>query len=151
MTYERPMNRTDFERLRDLPEKIIRCDIRFVPRRQVAPLLVADDVRIENGAGVDARLTMTYNPKVGSKSLNVHVPGIGPICRLDVDGPPHRPAGRSHKHSLQTERCPGRNLPDRVIDRPDVSGLEFRYLFHEFCKLAQITHDGTFYPPEESR
>jgi hypothetical protein len=81
---------------------------------------------------------------------NVHVPGIGPICRLDVDGPAHRPCGRSHKHSLQTEGCPDRNLPDGVIDRPDLAGKSLQEVFGQFCEMAQIRHTGTFEVPTEN-
>jgi hypothetical protein len=87
---------------------------------------------------------------VGSKTINVHVPGLGPICRLDVDGPAHRPAGRSHKHSLQNERCPDRNLPDGVIDRPDLAGSTLRQVFTEFCRIADIKHLGQLDTPDEA-
>ncbi len=77
------------------------------------------------------------------------MPGVGRICRLDVDGTAHRPAGRSHKHSVQSERCSDRNLPDGVIDRADLSGRSLAELFAVFCEMAQITHLGTFEPPAE--
>jgi len=64
-------------------------------------------------------------------------------------GPPHRPAGRCHKHSLQTERCPDRNLPDNVADRPELSGQNVRALFGEFCRIAKIAHNGTIEGPDE--
>ncbi len=96
------MNREQFERLRDLPGKTIRGDIRLVRSRAVSPLLIAEGIRIDNSQGVDARLTISYNPEVGSKSFNVHVPGIGPICRLDVDGPPS--PGRSEPQALAARR-----------------------------------------------
>lgn len=109
------MNRIEFEALRDIPDKQIRADIRFSRRQATAPALIAEGIAVENSGGVDLRLNITFNPAVGSKPFNAHVPGVGPICRLDVDGPAHRPAGRSHKHALQTERCPDRNLPDEVV------------------------------------
>jgi hypothetical protein len=134
------VNRTEFETLRDLPDKVIRSDIRFSRRQATAPSLVAEDIVIENTGGVELRLDITFNPEVGSKTLNVHVPGVGPICRLDVDGPAHRPAGRSHKHALRSERCPDRNLPDEVVDRPDLSGGSLRESFDERCRLGKIRH-----------
>jgi hypothetical protein len=141
------VDRTGFEALRDLPHKRIEQDIAFTQRRPTAPLLIAEDLRIANTANVDLRLSIMHNPDVGSTTFNVHVPGTGPICRLDVDGPPHRPCGRSHKHSLQTERCPDRNLPDAVADRPDLSGKSVTELFAEFCQMASITHAGRFEAP----
>lgn len=141
------MDRTGFEALRDLPDKRIEQNISFTQRRPTAPLLIAEDVRIASSANVDLRLSIMHNPDVGSTTFNVHVPGTGPICRLDIDGPPHRPCGRSHKHSLKTERCPDRNLPEGVVDRPDLSGKPVAELFQEFCRMAAITHVGTFEAP----
>ncbi len=142
------VDRAEFEALRDLPGKTINADIRFTRSRATSPLVVADNIQIANGSGIDARLSISYNPDVGSKTFNVHITGIGAICRLDVDGPPHRPAGRSHKHSLQTPRCPGKNLP-QVIDRQDLAGKGVRELFDTFCKMANITHNGDLEVPDE--
>jgi len=68
-----------------------------------------------------------------------------------VDGPVHRPAGRSHKHSLQTERCPGRNLPDEVIDRTDLSGKPITEVFASFCSAVGIEHEGELEVPDEEK
>lgn len=143
------MNRTEFEALRDLPGKRIREDIRFSQRRATQPSIVAEDIRIENDAGADLRLMISYNPEVGSTTINVHVPGTGPICRLDIDGHRHGSAGRCHKHSVQGERCPDRNLPDGTLDRSDLSGSSVREIFTDFCARAQIVHEGAFEPPDE--
>jgi hypothetical protein len=147
---EGQMNRSEFEALRNLSDKVIRGDIVFSAGRKTAPLLIAEDIHIENSHGVDARLTIQYNPEVGSITFNVHVVGVGPICRLDVRGKPHRPAGRSHKHALKTERCPDRNLPDDVLDRPELLEKTTKELFEEFCALGHINHtDGAFRAPDE--
>jgi hypothetical protein len=111
--------------------------------------VVAEGIRIENAEGVELVLTISYNEVVGAKTLNVHVPGVGPICRLDVDGNAHRPAGRSHKHSLREERCPDRNLPDAIIDRPELAGSSLRAVFTDFCRMANITHLGHIEAPDE--
>ena len=145
------MNRASFEMLRDLPGKTIEGDIRFIARQAARPLLTTEELRITNSPGVDVRLNITHNPQIGSTTFNVHVPGLGPICRLDVDGQVHRPCGRTHKHSLQSEQCPDRNLPDGVIDRPDLSSRPVEVLFTAFCEMARITHDGVFYAPGTSR
>lgn len=141
------MDRAAFETVRDIPGKVIRVDIRLAARRQTQPALVAENIVIENDSGVALRLNISYNPEVGSKTFNVTAAGVGPICRLDVDGPAHRPAGRSHKHSLQTDRCPERNLPDNVGDRADLAGKTVTDLFAIFCQTADIAHLGTFFPP----
>ena len=142
------MERAQFVLLRDIPAKRISSDIRFVRKQSLTPVLIAEGILIENPSGVELILSITLNPVVGSKTLNVHVPGVGPICRLDVDGAAHRPAGRSHKHSLQTEQCPARNLPDGVIDRPDLAGASIADVFAEFCRMANITHTGQLKLPE---
>jgi hypothetical protein len=141
------MNRTEFEALRDMTGKRVIGDIRLAQSRATHPLMVAENIRIENADGVDLRMSVTHNPEIGSTTVNVHVPGTGPVCRLDIDGPAHRPAGRCHKHSLQSERCPSRNLPDDVADRGDLSGKSAREVFEAFCAMARIVHEGTFVEP----
>lgn len=145
------MTRAEFEALRDQPEKRIEADIRFAEQRPTKPLRVAEDIRIANPDGVDLRLSITCNPRTGSKSINVHVPGVGPICRLEADSRVHPPAGRSHKQGLLNEECPRRNLPDDVADRPDLDGVSVQELFRVFCQMANITHVGAFHSPDEGR
>jgi hypothetical protein len=144
------VERSEFEALRDLPGKRIDSAIRFKSPRNLSPLLVAESVPILTSSGEQLLLNINYNPIVGSKTFNVVRPGVGPICRLDVDGPPHRPAGRCHKHSLQSPRCPDRNLPDGVVDRPDCSGKSIRDLFAVFCGLGQIEFTGTLHSPDSA-
>lgn len=142
------MERTEFEALGDLPSKKIEATIRFTRSRNLSPTLVAEGVPISTGGGDLLSLNISYNPVVGSKTFNVVKPGVGPICRLDVDGPAHRPAGRSHKHSLQTARCPDRNLPDGVLDKPEYAGKTVGDLFDVFCQLAKIEFTGTLLAPD---
>jgi len=142
------MNRAEFEMLRDLPGKVIRGDIKFSRKQALAQRLVAEDLVSENTAGVELRMAVHSNPATTAKTINVHVPGTGPICRLDIDGTVHGAAGRSHKHSLQTGRCPDRNLPDGVVARPELAGKSPREVFESFCELAGIVHDGSFHEPD---
>ena len=141
------MDRAQFEALRDLGEKTIAGDIRFSRPSALAPLLVAEGIRVSHAGSVQLIMTIKYNPEAGSKSINLLVPVLGPFCRLDVDGPPPRPAGRSHKHALHTERCPARNLPIDVSDRPELAGRSVREVFDAFCEMAGITHHGEFEVP----
>lgn len=113
-------------------------------------MFVADGIEIENSLGISLKLNLRFDPEIGSKTVNVVAVGAGgPICRIDVDGPPHRPAGRSHKHSLQTDKCPDRNLPDGVTDRSDLSGKTIKEIFTAFCEMAKIAHEGNFASPPE--
>lgn len=148
MREEVEMNRAEFEALRDLPDKRITQDIRFVRRQALRPAMEAE-VGIENGHGVELRMNLHFNPETGSKTVNVYIPGTGPICRLDVDGSRHGEAGRSHKHALSTERCPDRNLPDDVVARADLTGRSMQEVFEDFCRTANIEFTGSFFPPEE--
>ncbi|MBI5503454.1 MAG: hypothetical protein HY899_01525 [Deltaproteobacteria bacterium] len=140
------MNRTEFEALRDLPGKTIDGDIRLSRREALRPVREASDISIANEHGVDLRMGVRWNPETGKKTVNVYVPGLGPICRIDVDGPMHRDAGRSHKHSLHTERCPDRNLDQDVAARPDLSGRDLETVLRQFCREAAITFGGVFDP-----
>lgn len=142
------MDRTEFEALRDLPTKEIASDIKFARLNAISPWHYAENVRVANSAGVDLRMTIGYNEAVGSIKINVHVPGTGPICRLCVDNRPHPPAGKSHKHALQSSQCPEHNLRDGVVDRPDLGGKSVREVFALFCRIAGIRHQGQLQAPD---
>lgn len=145
------MERAEFQKLRDLPNKRIVGDIKLIQRRATQPLLTMEGISIENDMLVELQLSIHYHPIVGSTVFNVRVPSLGPICRLCLGGSPHRPFGRFHKHSLQTSRCPDRNLPDGVVDMPELQGLSPAEAFGKFCSMANIVHSGTFMePPVES-
>lgn len=141
------MDRSEFESLRDLPDKVIEEDIRFSKKKNLSPLLTAEDIRITNRLGYDIRLTIKFNPETGSRNFNVHLSGVGPICRLDVDDQAHRPAGRSHKHSLKLPTCPHNNLPF-AEDRAGDSGRGLEDLFRRFCLMANIQHRGQLFGPD---
>ncbi|HEY0832638.1 MAG TPA: hypothetical protein VGE72_01910 [Azospirillum sp.] len=143
------MDRSAFERLRDLPGKRIVGDIRLVQRNDVSAAWEAKDIPISNAEGVDARLTVQVVSETGAKTLNVKITGVGPICRLEVDSRPHRPAGRSHKHALRTPDCPRENLKRSVIDRSDLSGLPLNRVFDAFCQMAHIVHEGALIIPPD--
>ena len=143
------MNRQEFEELRDLPGKAIDGDIRFVAKKTASPILIAE-ANIKNDRNIDAKLTITCNPEIDVVSFNVST-SVGPICRLDIRGHNHPPVGRNHKHALQAERCPDRNLPDEVTDFSAISNLSVRELFERFLGMAKIKHNGVFAPPDGMR
>lgn len=136
------MDRTEFEALRDLRAKTIEGDVCLALSPRTEPLLTADDIAIRNSVGVDLLLNATYLPRRKAFKINVHVRGIGPICRVEVNGPEHPGATRTHKHALKTSRCPGRNLHHDVQARPDLKGQSLRDVWRRFCDAAAITHRG---------
>jgi hypothetical protein len=143
------MDGPEFRRLRDLPGKRIIGDIRLAPRSDISVAWEVKDILITNADGVDARLTIQLVTETGAKTLNVKVAGVGPICRLEVDSRPHRPAGRSHKHALYTPDCPRDNLKRHVADRSDLNGLPLKEVFDAFCRMAHITHEGALILPPD--
>src|SRR5689334_15781367 len=95
---EPSVNRLEFETLRDLPDKRITEDIRFVLARDTQPNLTFGGVKLENSAGWDVRINGTYKPDIPSLTFNFVISDAGgPICRLDINGPIHKAAGRTHK------------------------------------------------------
>jgi hypothetical protein len=112
------MNRREFEQLRDLPDKEIRADIEFRRVTGAGPNLIFDGVPLENSLEWDVLLNGTYKPDIPAATFNFVVRGVGPVCRLDVNGTRHGQAGRIHKHDVTDEHDPRRNLPT-VVARPD--------------------------------
>ncbi|MFP5512150.1 MAG: hypothetical protein ACLGJC_03565 [Alphaproteobacteria bacterium] len=82
------MDRSEFERLRDMRGKRIVGDIRLERRSDNSVAWEARDIPIINADGVEARLNVQLVAETGAKTLNVKIPGIGPICRLEVDSRP---------------------------------------------------------------
>jgi hypothetical protein len=144
------MNRTDFEQLRDLPGKTIPVDIRFSAKRETSPNWTFENVPVINTLGWEIILNGTYKPHIPSITFNFVQKGVGPICRLDVNGTVHPGAGRSHKHDLQqeTDQKPSRNLP-HAIPRNELSQKPVREIWEMLCKQANIIHNGVFYAPDE--
>lgn len=136
------MDRDAFRRLRDIRPKMILGDIALLRREPEDPVHLATGIPVRNALEFDLRLALRWNHETGKKTVAVYLPGVGPICRIDADGPRHGAAGRTHKHSLWTPACPDANLPIRVLPRPDLSGLDLRALFLQFCIEAGITFEG---------
>lgn len=143
------MDRREFERLRDMPGKRIIGDIHLEQRSEISVAWEARDIPITNADGVEALLNVQLVVETGAKTLNVKIPGIGPICRLEVDSRPHKPAGRSHKHSLHYPDCPRHNLKKDVVDRSDLDGQSLKEVFDAFCRMAHIVHDGSLILPPD--
>jgi len=140
------VNRHEFEALRDLRGKQISVDIEFVANRATDPNLTFKDVPVENSLGYILRCNGTYKPGIPSVSFNFFIPDIGPICRIDVNGPIHKPVGRTHKHSLKKDDDPRKNLPTPDA-APDFEGKTPRQIWELLCSSANIIHAGKFVDP----
>jgi hypothetical protein len=104
------MDRTEFEALRDLPAKTIEGDVRLAVNPRTDPVLTADDIPIVNAANVELTLNATYLPRRKALKINVHARGLGPICRLEVNGQEHpgatRPTStRSRLRAVRPKTC----------------------------------------------
>jgi hypothetical protein len=140
------MNRQEFESLRDLPNKTIEGDIVFTQPRDTPIVFVAAKIPIISTASVRAYLDIRYVTETDYCCFNVTIEGTGQVCRLEHNANNHGKAGRDHKHSLQTEECPMRNLPHA----DDFAGLQDKTpkeIFKIFCKAASINHQGSFHEP----
>lgn len=140
------MNRQEFEQLRDLPGKRITADIVFSSHSKAGPNRVFEQVQVENSLELDVVLNGTYKPDIPSITFNFVIRGVGPICRIDVNGTIHGAAGRTHKHDLQRDSDPRTNLPD-VVPRPDLVGKSPREVWEILCKQAGMIHTGNFVDP----
>src|SRR5579875_2244362 len=134
------MTRAEFEKLLASPDKKIVQAVQMGRDPSQADRFSAKAV-ITNNLGDEAIAHLTYNKRTKSKTINIVMPDIGPICRLDVDGARHKDRGRSHKHDLQTEDCPKKNLP-LAVARPNLSGLTMIEVFERFCAEVGIEHAG---------
>lgn len=139
------MNRVEFERLRDVPNKEITADIVF--QTENPETFSFADVQVANELGVDLILNGRYKPNLPAVKFNFYVRGVGPICRIEVNSTMHGAAGRTHKHDLQQESCPRRNLP-HAIPRPDLEPMAIQEVWATICEQARIIHRGKLIGPE---
>ncbi len=142
------MNRSEFENLRELPGKKIVSDIKFIEQKDSSPNLTFENIKIYNSLDLDIVLNGTFKPEIPSFTLNFVIRGIGPICRLDVNGTVHKDVGRTHKHDLMKESDPRNNLP-HAISRPELSQKSVKEIWSILCRQAHIIHEGNFYFPDE--
>lgn len=144
------MTRQEFEALRDHPDKTITEDIRFKGVTKTAGTVEFRDIEITSAAHPHLPLVLngSYTPRLSKVKFNVMIKGLGPICRVDVNGVVHGAAGRTHKHSLvlPTDPLAQNNLP-HADARPDLVGKSPREVFEDFCERASIEFTGHFYDP----
>lgn len=144
------MTRREFENLRDIVGKVIEGDIQYTAPGECSPLLIFDNIHVQNSLGYDIRLNGKFNPLLPSIVFNFRILDVGPICRVEVNSTVHN-GTRTHKHSLWEEEDPRRNLPSNVIARPDLEGLTAKKVWDKLCIEAKITHKGVFEEPENRR
>lgn len=144
------MNRTEFEVLRDLPDKRIEADIFFDLKQPTSPNLTFEDVKVENSLNYDVVLNGTYKPGIPAITFNFVLRGTGPICRVCVEGTLHPGAGRTHKHDLRKESDPRNNLPIAVA-RADLERRSAKEVWDIVLQQANIRHIGTFTEPESAQ
>jgi hypothetical protein len=141
--YSDPMNRAEFEQLRDLPDKRIEGNIIFSLPGGSKPIHIITPLPVQNALGIDLVLQGSYNAEIRKLTVQFLVRGIGPICRLCINGRLHRALGRTHKHDLHDEDDPGKNLP-QAVSRTDLSGPPLETVWRTICKQAKILHNGSF-------
>jgi len=127
--------------------KKIAKGIAFTTKPNHESYLTSGRLPVVCGLAIDCYLEIQINLDSNAKSFTLVSKGEGPICRLCVDGDPHYPCGRSHKHRLSTPECPKQNLPNDVEDLPHLAGKGIHELFESFCKMTRICHAGSFAPP----
>ena len=145
---EVPVNRQEFENLRDLRGKRIVGDIVWDSPRDGKPNLVFDQIPVENSAGWDVILNGTYKPGIPALTFNFVLRGSGPICRIDVNGTIHGAAGRTHKHDLRRDDDPRKNLLT-AVPGPDLDNKSVVEVWNSLCVAANIEHVGTLRDPEQ--
>ena len=135
------MNQKEFETLRDLPNKTIDGDIVLQLSKTHTTSKRAEDVEVTNSLGLTITLDVTEKPDIPSYSFNFSAAGVGPICRLDINGTKHGEAGRTHKHELHHDTDPGRNLPNAHA-LPALENATLESAWRWLCSAAQINHTG---------
>jgi hypothetical protein len=141
------VTREEFVQLRKMDGKTISSDIEFVRNsRLVEDVLCFEKVPVENYLDLEVLLNGSYDRRTGETTFNFVVQGVGPVCRVDVNGNEHGDAGRNHKHELQKESCPRRNLPF-AEPRPDFADKTPREIWDQLCLQAKIDHTGKFIDP----
>lgn len=141
-----PRTPAEFHQLRNLPGKIIAADIEFKAGKDFRPNQTFEGINILNSLGWEVTLNGTYKPDIPAVTFNFSIRGIGPICRVDVNGTTHGAAGRTHKHDLRRDEDPRRNLPSATA-RPDLVGKTPREVWEDLCQRAGIQHTGRFIDP----
>jgi hypothetical protein len=140
------MTRDEFTELRRAPKEIS-ADIQFRPTKKFGDgWLFVEDMPVGNQLNYDLFLDGRYNSITKTLIFNFKIRGVGPICRMEVNGKIHRDAGRTHKHDLIHESDSRKNLPN-AQHRPDLENKTPREVWEILCRQAKIEHTGNFVDP----
>jgi hypothetical protein len=142
----------DFDDLRR-DRKTIEGDIEYRPFEGNPDVWVFEGVEVSNNLGHTVFLNGAYDRRTGHIKFNFVLRNKGkqaggPICRLEIKGKDHPPAGRTHKHHVCTNHCVRRHLP-HAIPRPELEDCDLRTAWDTLCRQANIDHTGKFSPPPE--
>lgn len=141
------MDRYDFLQLIKDKDKEIAVDIEFVRVRNMPDyVLMFDNADVINSCGYDIVLNGSFNRKTRALKFNFVLRGIGPICRVEVNGCIHGTVGRTHKHDVRDKSDPRKDLPFAYA-RPDLENLGPREVWEDLCHKANILHRGKFVDP----
>lgn len=138
------MNKREFETLRKLEGKRIEGDVQLRPDPSGGRVMRAKDVIVHNEIGWPVAVDIHYDPRFPKLVVNFSVDGVGPICRVCVNGTAHKTVGRHHKHTLRAESDPSQNLP-HAVTRPDYSTLPLEQVWNLICREANIAHNGVLH------
>lgn len=138
------MDKHEFNKLRDLPDKCVNGDISFSRMKGYGNAYGFDEVEVLNSADVPLFLNGHINQDSETVVFNFCVKGVGAICRYCVNGQNHRKVGRTHKHSVRDVKDARKGLPF-AIKRKDLDGLTPSQIWVKICLEAHITHVGTFF------
>lgn len=140
------MDRNEFEAIRNTRGKIIEVDVKFVQADKIGNVFKAKDIELKNNLGKRITLDGTYDKRMPKLIFNFSVDGVGPVCRLCVNGTEHLNSGRTHQHELMNEQDPINNLP-AAIPYPKLENADPKAIWRWLCQAANITHTGVFHDP----
>jgi hypothetical protein len=129
-------------------DKEVSANIEFVSEKNChEDTVIFGPVPVANSLDYTIHLYGHYNRKTKTIGFNFMVAGErGSICRVDVNGPIHGDAGRTHKQELMEEADQRKDLP-HAKSRPDLEGKTPRQVWEILCRQANIDHTGTFVDP----
>lgn len=134
------MTPDEFVQLGTMDDKTISAHTEFVRKKPlVQDFLCFDRTGADKAFGLEVLLNGSHDRRTGETTFNFVMQGVGPVCRVDVNGNEQGNAGSTHKRELQKESCPRQNL--RYAEaRPDFADKTPREIWERLCRQAKIEH-----------